>query len=130
VAMLVLGVVLNFALIPVLGIVALATTTALTAWLNMLALYVVLARRGHFHVQGWLWGRILRQLVAGALMAAVIWFVSDALAGWFAGSTGRRLLAVGAITGAGATVYFAVAWVIGGINRDDILILMRKKKPA
>jgi putative peptidoglycan lipid II flippase len=130
VAMLVLGVALNFALIPVLGIAALATTTALTAWFNMLALYVILARRGHFQVQGWLWSRILRQLFAGLLMAAAIWAVGDALAGWFAGSTGRRLLGVAAVVGAGVLVYFPVAWVIGAMNRDDILILLRKKKAA
>jgi putative peptidoglycan lipid II flippase len=130
VAMLVLGVVLNFALIPVLGIAALATTTALTAWLNMLALYVILARRGHFHVQGWLWSRILRQLLAGALMAAAIWGVGEALSGWFAGSTGRRLLGVAAIVGTGGLVYFTIAWVIGAMNKEDILILLRKKKPA
>jgi putative peptidoglycan lipid II flippase len=126
----VLGVALNFALIPVLGIAALATTTALTAWFNMLALYVILARRGHFQVQGWLWSRILRQLFAGLLMAAAIWAVGDALAGWFAGSTGRRLLGVAAVVGAGVLVYFPVAWVIGAMNRDDILILLRKKKAA
>jgi putative peptidoglycan lipid II flippase len=130
VAMLVLGVVLNFALIPVLGIAALATTTALTAWLNMLALYVILARRGHFHVQGWLWSRILRQLLAGALMAAAIGAVGEALSGWFAGSTGRRLLGVAAIVGTGGFVYFTIAWVIGAMNKEDILILLRKKKPA
>ncbi len=130
VAMLVLGVVLNFALIPVMGIAALATTTAITAWLNMLALYAILARRGHFRVQGWLWGRIVRQLIAGLLMAAAIWAVGEALQGWFAGSTGRRMLAVAAITGSGAIVYFSVAWVIGAMNKEDILVLLRKKKPV
>ncbi|HEV2567581.1 murein biosynthesis integral membrane protein MurJ [Sphingomonas sp.] len=130
VAMLVLGVALNFALIPFLGIAALATTTALTAWFNMLALYVILARRGHFQVQGWLWGRIVRQLFAGLLMAAAIWGVSHLFQGWFDGSTGKRLLAVAAITGTGALVYFSVAWVIGAMNREDILVLLRKKKSA
>ena len=130
VATLALGVALNFVLIPVMGIAALATTTALTAWINMLMLYVILARRGHFRVPGWLWSRIVRQLFAGVLMAAAIWAVGEALSGWFAGSTGRRLLGVGALVGAGSLVYFTVAWVIGAMNREDILILLRKKKPA
>jgi putative peptidoglycan lipid II flippase len=63
-------------------------------------------------------------------MAAAIWAVGEALSGWFAGSTGRRLLGVGALVGAGSLVYFTVAWVIGAMNREDILILLRKKKPA
>ena len=128
VAMLVVGVALNFALIPVMGIAALAFTTALSAWLNAIILYVLLAKRGHFQLEGWLWSRIARQIVAAAAMGVAIWFVSDQLAGFFAGSTGRRLIGVAAIVSAGGIVYFALGWLIGAINRDDVLILLRKKK--
>jgi putative peptidoglycan lipid II flippase len=128
VAMLVVGVVLNYVLIPTMGIAALAFTTALTAWLNALVLYGLLATRGHFKLQGWLWSRLLRQVIAAAVMGAAIWFVGDQLSGFFAGSTGRRLIAVAAIVGTGGIVYFALGWVIGAINREDVLILLRKKK--
>jgi putative peptidoglycan lipid II flippase len=128
IVMLVVGILLNFALIPLMGIAALATTTALSAWLNALALYVILRRRGNFRIEGWLWGRIVRQLLAAAAMAAALYFVREALGGWFAGSTGRRLLGVGALVAVGSVVYFAVAWTIGAMNRDDILILLRRKK--
>jgi putative peptidoglycan lipid II flippase len=127
-AMLVVGVALNFVLIPVMGISALAFTTAFTAWLNALALYALLWRRGHFRIEGWLWSRIVRQLIAAAAMAAVLWLVREQLDGFFAASAGRRLVGVGALVGAGGIAYFAVAWVIGAMNRDDILILLRKKK--
>jgi len=30
--------------------------------------------------------------------------------------------------GVGILVYFAVAWTIGAMNRDDVLILLRRKK--
>jgi putative peptidoglycan lipid II flippase len=128
VAMLVVGVILNYLLIPTMGIAALAFTTALTAWLNALVLYALLATRGHFKLQGWLWSRLLRQVIAAAVMGAAIWFVGDQLSGFFAGSTGRRLVAVAAIVGTGGIVYFALGWVIGAINREDVLILLRKKK--
>lgn len=130
VIMLVIGVALNFALIPVMGISALATTTALSAWLNAITLYVILARRGHFHIDGVLAGRIARQLVAALLMAAALWGTRMLLHGWFDGSTGQRLIGVAALVSVGGAVYFAVAWVIGGINREDILILLRRKKVA
>ena len=130
VAMLAVGIALNFVLIPVVGIAALAFTTALSAWLNALLLYAILAGRGHFRVERWLWSRIVRQALAAAAMAAALYLVREALDPWFAGSTGRRLLGVGALVLAGGVVYFAVAWVIGGINRDDILILLRRKKVA
>jgi putative peptidoglycan lipid II flippase len=54
----------------------------------------------------------------------------EALDGFFAGSTGRRLIGVAALVGVGGIVYFAVGWVIGAINREDVLILLRKKKVA
>jgi putative peptidoglycan lipid II flippase len=128
VAMLAVGVALNFALIPAMGIAALAFTTAFSAWLNALALYVVLARRGHFRIEGWLWGRIVRQLLAAAAMAAALYLVREAFGGWFAGSAGQRLLGVAALVAAGGVVYFGVAWAIGAMNRDDVLILLRRKK--
>jgi putative peptidoglycan lipid II flippase len=129
-AMLIVGVALNFALIPYIGIAALAFSTAATAWLNALALYVILRARGHFRIDGVLWSRLIRQLLAAAAMAAVLYFVREALDGFFAGSAGRRLIGVGALVGAGGAVYFAVAWTIGAINKEDILVLLRKKKAA
>ncbi len=125
---LVIGIAMNFALIPVMGISALAFTTAFTAWLNAIILYVLLRSRGHFRIEGWLWSRILRQLLAAAAMAAALWFVGDALEGFFAASAGRRLVGVAALVAVGAGVYFAIAWVTGGMNREDVLILLRKKK--
>jgi putative peptidoglycan lipid II flippase len=127
-AMLVVGVALNFALIPVMGIAALAFTTATSAWLNALLLYGILHGRNHFRIQPVLWGRLVRQLVAAAAMGAALWGARQVFAGWFAGSAGERLVAVAALVGIGGVVYFAVAWTIGAMNREDILILLRRKK--
>jgi putative peptidoglycan lipid II flippase len=127
-AMLFVGIVLNFALIPVIGIAALAFTTALSAWLNAVTLYFLLYARGHFRIEGWLWSRIVRQLLAAAVMAVALYLVREQLDGFFAGSAGRRLIGVGALVSVGGIVYFAVAWTIGAMNRDDFLILLRKKK--
>jgi putative peptidoglycan lipid II flippase len=124
-----LGVSANFALIPAIGIAALALTTSASAWINAIALYVLLRARGHFRIEGWLWGRIARQLLAAGAMAAALWLVREQLDGFFAGSAGRRLVGVAALVSAGGLVYFAVAWTIGAMNRDDILILLRRKKP-
>jgi putative peptidoglycan lipid II flippase len=125
-----IGVSLNFVLIPVIGIAALALTTAIAAWLNAASLYVLLRARGHFRIEAWLWARILRQLLAAAAMAAALWLVREQLQGFFAGSAGRRLAGVAALVSVGGLVYFAVAWVIGAMNRDDILILLRRKRPS
>jgi putative peptidoglycan lipid II flippase len=63
-------------------------------------------------------------------MAAALYLVREQLDGFFAGSAGRRLMGVTALVGVGGLVYFVTAWFIGAMNRDDILILLRKKKVA
>lgn len=128
--MLILGIGMNFALIPYYGIAALPFTTALTAWMNALTLYFLLHARGHFRIETWLASRLLRQIIAAAAMAAALYFTREALEGFFSGSSLERAASLGALCAVGGIVYLAVAWTIGAMNRDDILILLRKKKVA
>ena len=124
------GVALNFVLVPRLGIVALPLSTAIGAWANALILAVLLHARGHFQVPGWLASRVARQLVAGAAMGAALWALQRALADRFAGSTGDQILGLAVLVAAGGIVYFAIAWTIGAMNKEDVLILLRRKKPG
>lgn len=123
-----LSVVANFLWIEEVGIAILPLTTALAAWLNALALYALLARRGHFRVEGWLAARLFKQLAAALAMGATIWLVGGMLEGYFAGSVGQRLLGTTALVAAGSGVYFALAWMTGGMDREDLLVLLRRKK--
>ena len=61
-------------------------------------------------------------------MGATIWLVGGLLEGYFAGSVGQRLIGTVALIGAGSVVYFALAWITGGMDRDDLLVLLRRKK--
>ncbi len=125
---LVANIVLNFALIPLWGIYGLALAIAVCSWLNCVMLYLILSRRGHFRIELWLWGRIARQFIAGAAMAAALYGVLTLLGGFFSGSAGHRLIAVGVVIGVGLVVYFPLAWMIGGMDREDVLILFRRKQ--
>lgn len=127
---LVASVIANFVLIPFIGIYSLATVTAGGAWINFLALYFILHRRGHFRITGPVAGRLIRQFLAAAGMAGVLVAMRGPLAGLFLGSAGERLIGVGALVGAGILTYFALAWVIGGMNKDDLSELVRRKKVA
>src|SRR3954463_3648891 len=69
VLVLVATVVLNFLLIPPFGIAGLASAIAICSWLNCVILYVILHRRGHFRIEGWLANRVFRQLIACVGMA-------------------------------------------------------------
>lgn len=127
---LVANIALNFALIPPFGIYGLAAAISLCSWLNCVMLYVILSRRGHFRIEGWLWGRIARQLFAGLTMAAALWGVRMVLTDWFAGSVAERLAGVIALVGTGGAVYFLVAFLVGGMDRNAIMVLLRRKKAA
>ena len=127
-ATLALGVVANFIWIDDIGIAILPLTTAATAWLNALALYILLAARGHFRVEGWLGVRLLKQLAAAAAMGATIWLVGRFLEDFFTGSVGERLIGTMALIGAGSIVYFALAWFTGGMDKEDLLVLLRRKQ--
>jgi putative peptidoglycan lipid II flippase len=127
---LVANVVLNFVLIPPFGIAGLAAAIAIASWLNCIILYVILHRRGHFRIEAWLAGRIVRQLIAGAAMVAALIAVRMLLGGWFTGGVGRRMVGVAAIVGTGMAVYFPLAWLLGGLDKDAFKALLRRKRPG
>ena len=129
-AVLIGSVAANFALIPFIGIYSLATVTAAGAWINFLALYVLLHRRRHFRIDAVLAGRLVRQLLAAFAMAAALVALQRPLAGLFLGGTLERMIGVGALVGTGAAAYFAIAWVIGGMNREDFHDLLKRRQKA
>ncbi len=126
---LVATVLLNFILIPPFGSAGLASAIAITSWLNCLLLYVILHRRGHFRIEGWLASRVFRQLLAGACMVAALYGIRTLLGSWFEGSVGHRLVGVTALVGGGMAVYFPAVWVFGGTDRDELKSLFRRRRP-
>ena len=121
-----LGVVANFALIPVMGIYALATVTSASAWINFGLLFGILYYRGHFRMPGWLVGRVAKQLIAAVAMGAALYVVKIAIGDMVFGGTIEKIVSLGALVGTGAIVYRG-RMDHGGIDREAIC-LMRKKK--
>jgi putative peptidoglycan lipid II flippase len=126
---LVATVVLNFLLIPPFGIAGLASAIAICSWLNCVILYVILHRRGHFRIEGWLASRIGRQLIAAVAMGAALFGIRMVLSGWFEGSVGHRLAGVIAIVAGGMAVYFPLVWILGGTDREELKNLVRRRRP-
>lgn len=119
----------NFLLIPRMGIFSLATVTSAGAWVNFALLFGVLYARGHFRMPRWLIGRVVRQLVAALAMAASLYAVRLVFDDWFFGNVGQRAVGLAVLVGTGGAVYFAVAWLIGGIDKEAIANLRRRKAP-
>ncbi len=121
-----LNIVLNLALIPRMGVAGLALASALSAWANCAMLYVLLHRRGHFHIESDLLLRIGRIVLSAVAMGGVIVALSPSLQGYYGGGVGERVLSIGLLVGAGAIVYFGLAWLTGAIDRSKIAMLSRK----
>ncbi|QNE05466.1 murein biosynthesis integral membrane protein MurJ [Croceicoccus marinus] len=126
---LVINIAINFYVVPRYGIVGLAAATAITSTLNALTLYTILQMRGWFHFTAKLGGRIARQLVASAVMGAVLWYLVPLMAGRYSGTVLERIWSLSVLVGAGAVTFFAVAWAIGALDKD-LIAQLRRRRPA
>lgn len=125
-AALVLNVILNFLLVPRLGVVGLALAGSISAWCNTALLYFVLVRKDYFRLTARTAGRIARIALAAALMGAALWFAMPLGAGWYAGDALERVASIAALVLAGGAVYFAAAAALGVINRQTVSQLRRR----
>jgi putative peptidoglycan lipid II flippase len=125
---LIAGIAANFALIPIIGIYSLATVTSAGAWINFGLLFAILYARNQFRMPGWLIGRVSKQLIAALAMGASLYAVKIAAGNLFFGGVLERVIGLGALVGTGAVVYFAIAWMIGEMDREAIAALRRRAK--
>lgn len=124
---LVLNVALNFMLVPRLGVVGLALAGSAGAWTNVALLYALLAHKGRFRMTARVAGRIARIVLAAALMGAALWFAMPWGAGYYAGNVLERVVSIAALVAVGGAIYFALAALLGVLDRATIARLMRRE---
>lgn len=108
------------------GITGLALAGALAAWCNCLFLYIVLARRGYFHLTLLVVGRIARIMLSAALMGGVLWYAMPYGDVYYTGSLLERAGAVVALVALGVVVFFAAALALGVVDRQTLTQLRRR----
>ncbi|HET7816221.1 MAG TPA: murein biosynthesis integral membrane protein MurJ, partial [Sphingomicrobium sp.] len=96
---------------------------------NFIALFTILYARGHFRMPAWLVSRVGKQLVAATVMAAALFGIRALFADWYFGGVLERAIALAALVGTGGIVYFAVAFLIGGVDREALASLRRRRIP-
>jgi putative peptidoglycan lipid II flippase len=117
---------LNLLLVPRLGVVGLALAGSVSAWCNVVALYSILAARGHFHLTRLVLTRLLRIAAAAAFMGGVLWYALPYGTEWYAGAVLERVAAIGALVALGGVAFFAAAFALGAIDRRTIDQLRRR----
>jgi len=130
-AALTLNIAINLYVVERYGIVGLAGATAASASFNCLLLYAVLHRRGWFHFTARLASRIARQIVAVAAMSALLVWLMPVVAPYYGGNVAERVGALAALVLAGGATFFAVAFLVGALDKDLVAMLTRRRgKPA
>lgn len=129
-AALIVNVAINLYVVERYGIVGLAGATAVSASLNCILLYAVLHRRGWFHFTARLAGKIARQLVAVAVMSALLWWMMPMVEPYYGGGVIERIGALSALVAAGGTVFFITAFLVGALDKDLVAMLTRRRTKA
>ncbi len=124
------NIILNIWVVRQYGIVGLAAATACSASLNCLLLYVILHRRGWFRFTFGLAGKIFRQLVATAAMAALLWWLTPQLAAYYGGSVFERAWSLAALVTSGMAVFFVAAYLTGAVDKRILDQLKRRPPPS
>lgn len=121
---------LAISLFPVLAERGIAVAEAAAGWINTVLLFVTLHRRGHLTWEWPLFTRTLRLMVASAVMAVVLVYLSEAWSHWLAPQAMliNQVAALGGLVVVAMVVYFGLAFAIGGA---DLGMLRRnlKRKP-
>ncbi len=126
-ASLVVTVGLNIVLVPRLGVLALAIAGSVGAWVNVMLLYTILAKRGFFHLPARVFWRIVRIVLAALVMGAALWFAMPYGEGWFAGSIDERALAIGMILLVGLVTFTVAAVALRVLDKETVQRLMRRQ---
>ncbi|MGH6696374.1 murein biosynthesis integral membrane protein MurJ [Sphingopyxis sp.] len=126
-AALIVNIAINLYVVERYGIVGLAGATAVSASFNCLLLYIVLHRRGWFHFTAKIAGRIARQLVAVAAMSALLLWMMPMMKPYYGGGVFDRIWSLTALCAAGGAVFFAVAFLVGALDKDLVAMLTRRR---
>lgn len=122
----------NLILIPTLarwelGQIGPPLATALASTINVISLYVVLVRRGHFALDPQVKRKVPRLAIAALLMGAALLLVAPLVGPYLTGSFVVRGLALTALVGAGVAIYALACFVTGAYRLADLKSLLRRR---
>ncbi|MBO6504606.1 MAG: murein biosynthesis integral membrane protein MurJ [Kordiimonadaceae bacterium] len=123
---LVTNLILNLILIRYFAHVGLAIATAIAAWLNVALLYFGLSRRGHFKVELRTIKAMIRHVAASAAMIAALYSTESFYIPYFAEDGLMRILALGGVVTLGASLYFLILSIIGGLKLSQIRLMLKR----
>ncbi len=125
-----LGLNLFFILYLKQGVVSIAISTAIAAWVNVLLLYAVLHKRGQFRFDARFTGKAWRILLAAAAMGAALWFMNPWFIPYVSGSLMQRVAVLALLCGGGALVYALATFLFRAYTPGELKASFRRKPVA
>lgn len=121
--------VLCVALFAVLKHVGCALATSLAGWLNVALIAIGLWRLGLFRPSRAFFSRLVRMILASALMGVAVWALAGLAKPWLYGDLRVvRLSAMGAVVGTGLVVYFALILVFRVTTVTELRSKFRRRR--
>jgi putative peptidoglycan lipid II flippase len=123
----VVNIVANLILIPLIGYIGPPLATAISSTVNVVLLYRMLAKRGHFVADAQLKRRLPRLALAAVLMGGALYGFDWLLDPWLNGTMVARYGALVVLVGAGCAVYAVACFVTGAFRLSDLKALVRRR---
>lgn len=102
--------------------------TAIASTVNVWMLYHTLVKRGHFAADARLKRRVWRLALAALAMGGVLWLGQGLVMPYVHGTWTIRIAAMAALVTAGAVVYGLATVILGAFSRDDLKLLLRRRR--
>ncbi|MBU2328677.1 MAG: murein biosynthesis integral membrane protein MurJ, partial [Alphaproteobacteria bacterium] len=119
-------------LFPIFEESGIAIAEAAAGWTNTVLLFSVLLWRGHLVFEWSLVTRTVRLMIASAIMAALLVYLSHRWSSWLSPESPLfdQVLALGALVVVAMPVYFGIAFLIGGADIGMIRRNLKRRKKA
>ena len=126
------NVAVSIALFPSLGHVGIALATSLAGWINAIALWAILVRRGEWRTDGPLETRLPRMLIAGLAMGLIVWVLGRVLEGWLGAENPLyiKMFALASLVATGVAGFAGIGLWIGAIDWHGLADALHREGPA
>ena len=123
-----INIALSLILFQFIQYVGIALATAISSWVNVLMLWIVLVRKDHLKLDGRFVSRLPKILASSLVMGGVLWSGMRWLRPWFDGELYEKVAALSALIGAGLLVYALLSLLLGAVRPTDFLAMFRRGK--
>jgi len=113
--------------VGVAGFPGLAIATSTAAWLNVLLMIRALVKQGAYGPTPAAFGRLLRIVLASAILFAVLWF-GNANRAWLEAQLGSKEASIALLILAGGTFYFVVAFLVRAVTISEVRAAFKRER--